>query len=369
MARATVRISALCPLGVLLWASGAPSMTIEIAGGGATFIRPGDVWKYFEGTADPPAGWNGRGFDDSSWPSGPSGFGYGDSDDATVLDMQNKYVTLYIRKTFTAAEPGDETLELTIDYDDGFIAYLNGAEVARRQMPAGAPNRSTTAASHEAGTPETIALGKARDLLAPGENVIAIEGHNASIDSGDFSLIPSLGTASDLVRDGTSWIVGSDVVTLRGTTSSAAAVTVRIAGAPAAYEPASRSFEGTATLSPGRNEILVEALDAGGAVVDQGSISIVYVPASARVRGVLPGDAVWSGACVVEEPLTVPAGATLEIHPGTIVMVKAGAGITVRGRLVAAGTEPEPVRFTHYGDGTRWERIIFVKADDSLFSH
>ncbi len=81
------------------------------------------------------------------------------------------------------------------------------------------------------------------------------------------------------------------------------------------------------------------------------------------------GDVVWSGTQVVEGAFTIPEGTTVEIQPGTVVMLKAGAGITVRGRLLSLGTEAEPVRFTRYEAGTRWQRIIFIGAQDSRFSH
>ena len=69
-------------------------------------ILEGDQWRYFKGTEEPPSDWKEIGFDDSVWLSGPSGFGYGDSDDMTVLsDMQDNYISVYLRKEFTVADP------------------------------------------------------------------------------------------------------------------------------------------------------------------------------------------------------------------------------------------------------------------------
>ena len=64
-----------------------------------------------------------------------------------------------------------------VEFDDGFIAYLNGVEVAREDMPDGPVDRNTEASSHEAGTPVTISLGPVGDFLTSGTNVLAIEGH------------------------------------------------------------------------------------------------------------------------------------------------------------------------------------------------
>ena len=57
-------------------------------------------------------------------------------------------------------------------------------------MPLGVATFETPASSHEAGTPETYLLGLASDVLVEGKNVLAIEGHNTSYGSTDFSFIP-----------------------------------------------------------------------------------------------------------------------------------------------------------------------------------
>jgi len=155
--------------------------------------------------------WFQAAYNDASW-GGPAsgGFGYGDGDDATVFtDMQNNYVSVYVRKTFTVANPAAVTyLTLGADYDDGFIAYVNGVEVARRNMPSGVVINTTLASgNHEAsrgdatGNPqerEFIAINPA--LLVAGTNTIAVEGHNVSAGSSDFSLIVELYAGVNLTR-------------------------------------------------------------------------------------------------------------------------------------------------------------------------
>ena len=181
---------------------------------GTTFIEPDDTWKFFRGTeqpSEPNDTWKETDFNDLDWETGPSGFGYGDNDDETrLLDMQGNYVTVYIRKEFpvslSSLDP-NAVVELVIDYDDGFIAYLNGGdELKRRHMPDGPATYQTTATSHEAGTPETILLGTVGDLLNDGNNLLAIEGHNTSLGSTDFSLIPALRVRSNIVlTEDTTW--------------------------------------------------------------------------------------------------------------------------------------------------------------------
>jgi hypothetical protein len=48
-------------------------------------IRVGDLWGYRGAPGAPPADWKDPAFDDSAWPQGPTGIGYGYGDDATVV--------------------------------------------------------------------------------------------------------------------------------------------------------------------------------------------------------------------------------------------------------------------------------------------
>ena len=87
-----------------------------------------------------------------------------------------------------------------IDYDDGFIAYLNGQEVARANIgTAGDPvyynqfaDSDHEAVMYNGGKPEKFDIGFAKSYLKNGENVLAIEVHNKSNNSSDMSLIPFL---------------------------------------------------------------------------------------------------------------------------------------------------------------------------------
>ena len=98
-----------------------------------TVIDWGDVCKYRLGTSEPPASWKNLGYDDQSWTSGPSGFGFGDGDDSTIVPTSVNSV--YIRKTFSVQDVNDIKMAvLHVDYDDAFVAYLNGVEIARANI-------------------------------------------------------------------------------------------------------------------------------------------------------------------------------------------------------------------------------------------
>ncbi len=160
-----------------------------------TIIDVGDIWNYFKGYSHPGTGWNGVSFNDSNWDEGPTGIGVGDDDDSTILsDMRYNYLTVYTRKTFDISNTSTVVdMTLWIDYDDGFVAYINEQEVARANMPDGTPDYDTgSVVGHEAGIPEAFNLRSYASYLVSGTNVLSIEIHNTSIGSSDLSMAPEL---------------------------------------------------------------------------------------------------------------------------------------------------------------------------------
>ncbi|MHC4202645.1 MAG: hypothetical protein ACYSU0_21845 [Planctomycetota bacterium] len=159
-------------------------------------IEKNAQWNYLAG-AHPRGKWTRhdyRPLAEHGWRAGPAGFGYGDNDDRTVLkNMRHKYTVVYIRRPFSVADPGDvKALELVINYDDGFIAYLNGKEVARAGVPTGSGVEASGMVQHEQGKFERFQIKDLGRLLRRGRNVFAIEGHNTRSSSSDFSLDPYL---------------------------------------------------------------------------------------------------------------------------------------------------------------------------------
>jgi len=355
----------------------ASAVTINVDGdsAGNDLVSPGQIWRYFKGTeppSNPPEAWKAIDFDDSSWQTGPGGFGYGDNDDATVLDdMRGNYLSVYIRKEFSASSLSpDDVITLEIDYDDGFIAYLNGTEIARAHMAEdNAAFDSTAASAHEAGSPETFVLGTVDKLLNEGVNVLAVEGHNVSLSSSDFSLIPTLRTASNVTRIGETWIVETDTVTLKGRADAPDVVSVLANGAQADFNADEGIWSIDVPLNQGLNSITIEQLDANAKVVNNNTVEIMYVSETNNVTGELTENTTWSGICVVDGTVVVPAGVVLKIEPGTIVRMKDAARLMVYGQLSAEGTESNPIQFTRYSDGMPWKQIMFIEAADSRFSH
>jgi hypothetical protein len=170
-------------------------------------VRLGDEWRYFKGTQEPPAAWNALAFDDSAWLAGPTPIGYEASSGCeasiatNLTDMRNKYLSVYARRPFFVEDPSQLTaLMFTIDFDDGYIAYINGVEVDSRYGPNPvAYNQPATTDNHEACcgscAPTPVDLSSHIGDLVPGYNVLALQVHNTSLSSSDFIFAPELSAA------------------------------------------------------------------------------------------------------------------------------------------------------------------------------
>ena len=126
---------------------------------------------------------------EAQWREGEAGFGYGDGDDVTQLAMRGKHATLYTRIAFDLKEkPKGDNAQLQIRYDDGFIAYLNGQEIARRSVK-GTPGKNLKVMQHEAGKGfEAVDLPTWAEHARQGKNVLAIVGYNVNVGSSDLTL-------------------------------------------------------------------------------------------------------------------------------------------------------------------------------------
>lgn len=155
-----------------------------------SIVKESDQFKYLAPNILPDSEWKQLDFNDVSWPSGFGGFGYGDNDDNTIV---NSTKSIYLRKTFAVPTDVDiEKLYFDIDYDDAFVAYLNGNEIARSSnLPSGTPGLTAQLTiDHEAqlytgGMPDRFVLNPG--LLASGDNILAVQVLNMNATSSDMS--------------------------------------------------------------------------------------------------------------------------------------------------------------------------------------
>ncbi|MBN2592591.1 MAG: lamin tail domain-containing protein [Sedimentisphaerales bacterium] len=156
-------------------------------------------------------------FDDSSWlytTSSPGGVGFEIStgyESLISLDlgesMYSRNSTCYIRIPFTFSGEIENigSAVLNIRYDDGFVAYLNGTEIARRNADQILTWNSSANASHpdaDAVQFESIDISDSINLLKEGRNLLAIHGLNESATSPDFLISAEL-IAGPVDSDGT----------------------------------------------------------------------------------------------------------------------------------------------------------------------
>jgi hypothetical protein len=177
----------------------------------------------------------GKDFDDSAWTAvtgSPGGIGFERSTGYEKLisidlgqQMYGKQATCYVRIPFTLdRDPAQlDAVQLRVRYDDGFIAYLNGTEVARKNFT-GEPvwDSGANAANPDmsAITFEDIALPNARDCLKKGSNILAVQALNQGTTSSDFlfsaMLVTGQGTSGGSEGTSATAVRYSGPVTLTG---------------------------------------------------------------------------------------------------------------------------------------------------------
>lgn len=171
-----------------------------------TVVFNNDTWSYEIGSSSIPANWMQPNFDDSNWSTGIGGFGYEDGDDNTIIPQ---CISVFIRTQFELIDTSTISFGLLhADYDDGFVAYINGVEVARSNFGTAGipPDYDETSDFHEAewyqgGVPTNYLLTNPdfKSLIIEGTNTLAVQIHNQDISSSDMTsnFFLSLGIADN----------------------------------------------------------------------------------------------------------------------------------------------------------------------------
>jgi hypothetical protein len=195
-----------------------PSSTTRIVQESITLVPENAPKRVLVPTGPVDDGWRGgRSIDDSSWISGTGGgfersTGY---EKFFSIDVGNQMyghsTSCYIRVPFTVSDDpaGFSTMTLRMRYDDGFIAYLNGVEIARALFT-GAPTWNSIAnANHDDAAAiifEEFDVSTMLGFLRKGQNILAIQGMNSSTTSSDllFSTELVAGRNTSTIDTGTS---------------------------------------------------------------------------------------------------------------------------------------------------------------------
>jgi len=180
-------------------------LALSVSTQAAVVIDRGTDWRWKRGTneaSNPIAAWRTNTFDDAQFATAPAPFWYGDVQPGgtQITGMQNSYLCIFLRKTFVItnlSEIGGMRMGSLVD--DGFVAWINGAEVLRVNMPGntGDPVTTNTLANNQAVDP---AIFTTNNLPAPptylvlGTNLLAVQVFQSSLGSSDLGFDASLET-------------------------------------------------------------------------------------------------------------------------------------------------------------------------------
>ena len=157
-------------------------------------------WRYASGSAGLDTNWRNISFNEATMSTGNGGIGFGDSDDGTTVAVGT---SVMMRKSFNIPDTSQILKAVfMMDYDDGFVAYLNGVEISRANLGVAGtrPNWNDLAlSSHEANNYQGLPIDSVfidpvflKTVLRNGTNVFAVETHNVTSSSTDLSSIPYL---------------------------------------------------------------------------------------------------------------------------------------------------------------------------------
>ena len=155
----------------------------ELQAGNVAYVdlgQPAQLWRgRSEASSPDPGAWRGVGFVDATWERVAMPVFSGLALVGTELaDMPGQYSSIFVRRTFVVNEPAAVlTLELGTFCTGGCIAWINGQEVYRTNVPAGDPVLGGVAGGTN-GTPAafvTQELALTPGLLVGGTNVLAIQ--------------------------------------------------------------------------------------------------------------------------------------------------------------------------------------------------
>lgn len=176
-------------------------------------LSPTNAWKYNDESIDLGTDWIAPNYDDSAWSNGIVAIGFGSANNpneplpapnvirtiprkSTPTNANRNIITFYFRTHFTLTnDPGNLALTASNLIDDGAIFYVNGREVNRVAMPEGAASWGTTATRNDdigtSRTPTSSTHGYdifaiPEDALVQGDNVMAVEVHQANSASSDM---------------------------------------------------------------------------------------------------------------------------------------------------------------------------------------
>jgi hypothetical protein len=169
----------------------------------------------------------------------------------------------------------------------------------------------------------------------------------------------------------------SATIALNGVANAIQTRTVLVNGSPAVWTAWRAQWtHSSVSLLPGINRVLVQALDVDGHEINRRTLDVWYNKGSVTTvaGGNLTGNTTWlaaNGPYRVTSAVTIPSGSVLTIQPGTTVYFDFNVDLTIRGQLLASGTDAQHIRFTRQpGTGNIWHNLQFLNpASESRLTY
>ncbi len=170
------------------------SVLTNVSRAADTFVALNDFWLSTDSGIDRGTVWRNADFGYYlDWPIGITEMGFGDGDEFTELNPAPGGVplnTAYFMTTFSVGSTAHySNLSVRLRRDDGAVVYINGVEVFRSNMPTGEVSYATSALRDLERAEESSLVQRVvpASVLINGENVIAVEVHQAAGESSDLS--------------------------------------------------------------------------------------------------------------------------------------------------------------------------------------
>jgi hypothetical protein len=197
-----------------------------------------------------------------------------------------------------------------------------------------------------------------------------MKSRSAAINAYVLSKIPQTISVTTAVDATTKYVhTTTNTVSLSGLANAIDTRRVTVNGQPAVWTAWQASWTiASVPLLSGVNRVVIQAFDAADKEIDRSSVDVWYNNGltTPKAGGTLAADETWTPTASPYEvtgTITIPAGRTLTIQPGTTIFMGAGASFSVAGKLVAQGTPYQRIRVTHRpGTSNRWNGFSFSNA-------
>jgi hypothetical protein len=157
-------------------------------------------------------------------------------------------------------------------------------------------------------------------------------------------------------------IAHTNSISLSGTNTIPNTTQVLVNGVEASFQRGEQRWSETTSLNPGFSRLIVQAFDTNGTLLAFTNRDVLLEGSQTSTGGILGSNTTWNssmGVIHITNDVVVPPDGELTIQPGTIVLARAGFGISATNAAVkVSGTAEQPVYFLPEDGGSLWSGIV-----------